>query len=166
MRKDLSSFETSTNPSNVLVTSHLTQSIYNGVRSTGQAHHSAGSNLVFPEEGSMVRHQLHAVVLQITTTLRPCNDPQTKIGNKQLFGECVLSNLNPILNFLRNNKSNLLKTKTPSEPVWTKSKPTYFLKQLNCNKTETSKYSPAWIDMSFVFSLSAIFFYFRIILQC
>lgn len=72
---------------------------------------------------------------------------------------CLLSDLNPILNFLQNNKSNPLKKKKkkPSEPVWTKSKPTYFLKQLNCNKTQTSKYFPAWIDMSFVSSLSAMF---------
>lgn len=64
-----------------------------------------------------------------------------KLETNNYFAECVFSDLNPILNFLQNYKSNPFNTKKPSEPVRTKSKATYFLKQLNYNKTETSKYS-------------------------
>lgn len=117
------------------------------------------TSIVLLEEEFTVRYKFHALVLERATIPRPFNEPWTKIGNNY-FAECVFSDLNPILNFLQNYKSNPFNTKNPSEPVWTKSKATYFLKQLNYNKTKTSKYSLTWIDISFgstfwtVFSIS------------
>lgn len=38
---------------------------------------------------------------------------EPKLETNNYFAECVLSDLNPILNFLQNYKSNPLKTKNP-----------------------------------------------------